>query len=135
VAHPGERCCCGEAAEPSIKLDQDAEIEQFRGEVRRFIDTYRPGARTVRKAGVRAPEPDDTATLVRQVNSDISCRRIWTSPGVLTSNLGRRNLTSPRGLIDAGFGPGCPCQRGWSYLGWRQVRPVSEPVEVVADAA
>ena len=46
-----------------MKLDQDPEIEQFRGEVRRFIDTHRPAVHAVRKAGVRAPEPDDIAAL------------------------------------------------------------------------
>jgi alkylation response protein AidB-like acyl-CoA dehydrogenase len=46
-----------------MKLDQDPEIEQFRGEVRRFIDTRRPAVHTVRKAGVRAPEPEDIAAL------------------------------------------------------------------------
>ncbi|MDT5047658.1 MAG: hypothetical protein QOJ56_3904 [Mycobacterium sp.] len=57
-----------------MNLDHDPEIEQFRGEVRRFIDTPRPAVRTVRVAGVGAPDPDDVAALVRQVNSDISCR-------------------------------------------------------------
>jgi alkylation response protein AidB-like acyl-CoA dehydrogenase len=46
-----------------MKLDQDPEIEQFRGEVRRFIDTHRPAVHKVRKAGVRAPEPDDIPGL------------------------------------------------------------------------
>jgi alkylation response protein AidB-like acyl-CoA dehydrogenase len=46
-----------------MRLDHDPQIEEFRAAVRRFIDANRPSVQTVRKAGVRAPEPDDIPAL------------------------------------------------------------------------
>ena len=46
-----------------MKLSQDAAIESFRAEVRRFIDTHRPAVKAARKAGVRAPEAGDIPAL------------------------------------------------------------------------
>ncbi|MDT5347700.1 MAG: hypothetical protein QOH91_987 [Mycobacterium sp.] len=46
-----------------MRLDHDPQIEEFRAEVRSFIDSNRPSVQTVRKAGVRAPEPDDIPAL------------------------------------------------------------------------
>jgi alkylation response protein AidB-like acyl-CoA dehydrogenase len=49
-----------------MKLDNDPEIEHFRAEVRRFIETNRPAMtaeKTVRKTGVRAPDAGDIPAL------------------------------------------------------------------------
>ncbi|WP_432246499.1 acyl-CoA dehydrogenase family protein [Mycolicibacterium sp. ELW1] len=46
-----------------MKLDHDPQIEEFRLEVRTFIDANRPSVQTMRKAGVRAPEADDIPAL------------------------------------------------------------------------
>lgn len=46
-----------------MRLDHDPEIEAFRAEVRGFIEANRPLVQTMRKAGVRAPEPDDIPAL------------------------------------------------------------------------
>jgi alkylation response protein AidB-like acyl-CoA dehydrogenase len=46
-----------------MRLDHDPQIEEFRAEVRRFIDANRPSVQTAHKAGVRAPEPDDIPAL------------------------------------------------------------------------
>jgi hypothetical protein len=55
-----------------MKLDHDPEIEQFRGEVRRFIDTHRPVVHTVREAGVR---PRNPMTFRPFANGQRSCSR------------------------------------------------------------
>jgi alkylation response protein AidB-like acyl-CoA dehydrogenase len=46
-----------------MQLHQDPEIDQFRTEVRGFIGTHRPVVHTMRRAGVRAPEPADVPAL------------------------------------------------------------------------
>jgi hypothetical protein len=46
-----------------MRLEQDPEIDQFRAEVRGFIEARRPAVHTKGKAGVRAPDPDDIEAL------------------------------------------------------------------------
>jgi alkylation response protein AidB-like acyl-CoA dehydrogenase len=46
-----------------MKLDHDAGIDQFRMEVRQFIEAFRPVLVTPGKAGVRAPDPADIPAL------------------------------------------------------------------------
>lgn len=46
-----------------MKLEQDPEIDQFRAEVRAFLEKHRPPVRTMGKAGVRAPEAEDIPAL------------------------------------------------------------------------
>jgi alkylation response protein AidB-like acyl-CoA dehydrogenase len=46
-----------------MRLDHDPEIERYRAEVRRFLDTNRPAVKAAGKAGVRAPEAEDVPAL------------------------------------------------------------------------
>jgi hypothetical protein len=55
-----------------MKLDQDPEIEQFRGEVRRFIDTHRPA---VHPGARPASAPRNPTTLRPFANGERSCSR------------------------------------------------------------
>jgi alkylation response protein AidB-like acyl-CoA dehydrogenase len=46
-----------------MKLEQDPEIDQFRAEVRDFLEKHRPAVRTKGRAGTRAPEAEDIPAL------------------------------------------------------------------------
>jgi alkylation response protein AidB-like acyl-CoA dehydrogenase len=46
-----------------MKLEQDPELDQFRAEVRGFLDKHRPAVRTKGRAGTRAPEAEDIPVL------------------------------------------------------------------------
>lgn len=46
-----------------MKLEQDPEIDQFRAEVRGFLEKHRPAVRTKGRAGTRAPEAEDIPAL------------------------------------------------------------------------
>jgi alkylation response protein AidB-like acyl-CoA dehydrogenase len=46
-----------------MKLEQDPEIDQFRAEVRGFLEKNRPAVRTKGRAGTRAPEAEDIPAL------------------------------------------------------------------------
>jgi alkylation response protein AidB-like acyl-CoA dehydrogenase len=46
-----------------MKLARDNDVEKLRAEVRAFIEAKRPVLTGARKAGVRAPEPDDIPAL------------------------------------------------------------------------
>jgi alkylation response protein AidB-like acyl-CoA dehydrogenase len=46
-----------------MKLEQDPEIDQFRAEVRGFLEKHRPTVRTKGRAGTRAPEAEDIPAL------------------------------------------------------------------------
>src|ERR1700749_5148077 len=66
AAHPEERCCCGgriDAGDGYMKLKQDPDIDEFRAEVRAFLEKHRPAVHTMAKAGTRAPEADAIPAL------------------------------------------------------------------------
>ncbi len=46
-----------------MKLEQDPELDQFRAEVRDFLEKHRPAVRTKGRAGTRAPEAEDIPAL------------------------------------------------------------------------
>jgi alkylation response protein AidB-like acyl-CoA dehydrogenase len=46
-----------------MRLEQDPEIDQFRTEVRSFLERHRPALRTKGRAGTRAPEAEDIPAL------------------------------------------------------------------------